>query len=183
MRSQKTTLFGKTFEAPFGIAPTGAAGLYCFEGDIAMARAAEWAGVPFVLSTASFVELERVAHEAGGTKWFQLYMSKDRDYMSKDREAARRLVLRARDADYDALVVTTDCPVGANREYNRRNGFDMPFRLTVRNAIDAALHPHWLVHVFSAHAGALGAATAAQRGRRRRWPRGFQEHVAISGTT
>lgn len=140
-RTLRATLFGKTFNAPFGIAPTGAAGLYCFDADVALARAAESAGVPFVLSTASFVALERVAQEAGGTKWFQLYMSKDRD-------AARALVARARDAGYEALVVTTDCPVGANREYNRRNGFEMPFRLSLRNAIDGALHPRWLTEVF-----------------------------------
>ena len=140
-RSRQVTLFGRTFTSPFGIAPTGAAGLYCFEADIALARAAEAAGVPFVLSTASFVALERVAREAGGTQWFQLYMS-------KDREAARGLVARARDAGYEALVVTTDIPVAGNREYNRRNGFEIPFRLNLGNMIDGALHPHWLVNVF-----------------------------------
>lgn len=140
-RSQQVAVFGKTFSAPFGIAPTGAAGLYCFEADIALARAAAAAGVPFVLSTASFVTLERVAQEAGGAKWFQLYMS-------KDRESARRLAGRAHDAGYEALVVTTDVPVGGNREYNRRNGFEIPFRLNLANMIDGALHPHWLANVF-----------------------------------
>lgn len=140
-RSQRTTLFGKTFNAPFGVAPTGAAGLYSHDADIALARAAEAASVPFVLSNASFVALERVAQEVGGTKWFQLYLSKDRD-------AARTLVSRALDAGYEALVVTTDCPVGANREYNKRNGFEMPFRLNMRSALDGALHPHWLLNVF-----------------------------------
>ncbi|HET9664415.1 MAG TPA: alpha-hydroxy acid oxidase [Burkholderiales bacterium] len=140
-RSQQVSLFGRTYGAPFGIAPTGAAGLYSFEADVALARAAAAAGVPFVLSTASFVALERVAREAGGSKWFQLYMS-------KDREAARTLVARARDAGYEALVVTTDVPVGGNREFNRRNGFEIPFRLNVRNAVDGMLHPHWLINVF-----------------------------------
>jgi (S)-mandelate dehydrogenase len=140
-RSQKVTLFGKTYASPFGIAPTGAAGLYCFEADLALARAAEAAGVPFVLSTASFIALERVAREAGGSKWFQLYMS-------KDREAARNLVARARDAGYEALVVTTDIPVAGNREYNRRNNFEIPFRLNLANMIDGLLHPRWLAEVF-----------------------------------
>jgi len=140
-RSLATRVFGQVFQAPFGLAPTGAAGLYGFEADLALARAAEAAGVPFVLSTASFVALERVAREAGGNKWFQLYMSKDRD-------ASRKLIERARDAGYQALVITTDCPVGANREYNRRNGFEMPFRLSLRNALDGALHPQWLCNVF-----------------------------------
>jgi isopentenyl diphosphate isomerase/L-lactate dehydrogenase-like FMN-dependent dehydrogenase len=141
-RSQQVSVFGKTFNAPFGIAPTGAAGLYGFAADIALARAAREAGVPFVLSTASFEPLEKVAREAaGGTLWFQLYMS-------KDRAAARNLVTRAFDAGYEALIVTTDVPVQANREYNRRNGFTIPFRLNLANMIDGALHPRWLVGVF-----------------------------------
>ncbi len=140
-RSLRHTLFGKTYTAPFGIAPTGAAGLYSFEADIALARAAAQAGVPFVLSTASFVAMERVAKEAEGSKWFQLYMS-------KDREAAERLVRRAFDAGYEALVVTTDVPVGANREYNQRNGFAIPFRINARNVVDGLLHPRWLTQVF-----------------------------------
>jgi len=140
-RSQKVRVLGKEFTAPFGIAPTGAAGLYCFEGDLALARAAAAAGVPFVLSTASFVTLERVALETGGTKWFQLYMSKDRD-------AAQKLVMRARDSGYEALVLTSDIPVAAAREYNRRNGFEIPFRLNFANMIDGVLHPWWLTQVF-----------------------------------
>lgn len=140
-RSQRTTLFGKSYTAPFGVAPTGAAGLYWHDADVALARAAAAAGVPFVLSTASFVEMERVAREAGGTKWFQLYMS-------KDREAAERLVTRARDAGYEALVVTSDVNVGGNREYNRRNGFEIPFRLNMSNVVHGAMHPGWLVNVF-----------------------------------
>lgn len=140
-RTLRHELFGKTYTAPFGIAPTGAAGLYSFEADIALARAAAQAGVPFVLSTASFVAMERVAKEAEGSKWFQLYMS-------KDREAAERLVRRAFDAGYEALVVTTDVPVGANREYNLRNGFAIPFNINMRNVVDGLLHPRWLTQVF-----------------------------------
>lgn len=140
-RSLETELFGRTYSAPFGIAPTGAAGLYWHDADVALARAAAKANVPFVLSTASFVEMERVAREAGGTKWFQLYMS-------REREGARRLITRARDAGFEALVVTTDVNVGGNREYNRRNGFEIPFRLTLPNMIDGARHPRWLLNVF-----------------------------------
>ena len=141
-RSAKTTVFGKPHSAPFGIAPTGAAGLYGFKADSAMARAARDAGLPFVLSTASFEPLEDVARAgAGGTLWFQLYMS-------KDREAAARLVNRARDAGYSALIVTTDVPLIGNREPNLRNGWQIPFKLGVKNMIDGVLHPHWLVNTF-----------------------------------
>ena len=141
-RSQKVTLFGKEYAAPFGVAPTGAAGIYSFAADIALARAARDANVPFVLSTASFEPMEKVAREAAGaTLWFQLYMS-------KNREAAARLVNRARDAGYEALIVTTDVPMIGNREPNLRNGWQIPFKLGVKNMIDGALHPHWLFNTF-----------------------------------
>jgi isopentenyl diphosphate isomerase/L-lactate dehydrogenase-like FMN-dependent dehydrogenase len=141
-RAQRVSVFGKTFESPFGLAPTGAAGLYGFAADIALARAARKAGVPFVLSTASFEPLEKVAREAaGGTLWFQLYMS-------KDRKAAQDLVTRALTAGYEALIVTTDVPVIGNREFNRRNGFTIPFRLNIANMVDGAMHPRWLCRVF-----------------------------------
>lgn len=141
-RSQQVSVFGKTHECPFGIAPTGAAGLYGFAADIGLARAARDAGVPFALSTASFEPLEKVAREAaGGTLWFQLYMSKDRD-------TAHALVTRALNAGYEALIVTTDLPVHPNREYNQRNNFTVPFKLNLRNMIDGALHPRWLAGVF-----------------------------------
>lgn len=140
-RSQKVTVWGKTFDSPFGIAPTGASGLYCFDADVALGRAAATAGVPYVLSTASFVPMERVAREVSGTQWFQLYMSKDHDL-------ARGLVSRALDAGFEALVMTTDVVVGGNREYNRRNNFEVPFRLNLANLIDGALHPRWLTGVF-----------------------------------
>jgi isopentenyl diphosphate isomerase/L-lactate dehydrogenase-like FMN-dependent dehydrogenase len=140
-RSQQVTLLGETYPMPFGIAPTGAAGLYWHDADVALARAAAAAGIPFVLSTASFVEMERVAREAPGAKWFQLYAS-------KDRAPVERLITRSRDAGYEGLVVTTDVCVGSNREYNLRNGFEIPFRLNMANVVDGALHPRWLVNVF-----------------------------------
>jgi isopentenyl diphosphate isomerase/L-lactate dehydrogenase-like FMN-dependent dehydrogenase len=140
-RNQRVTVFGKTYDAPIGVAPTGVAGLYCFDADVALARAAAAANVPFVLSTASFVALEHVAGRAGGTQWFQLYMS-------KDHAAAKRLVDRACAAGYEALVMTGDVPVIGNREFNLRNGWSIPFRLSSRNVVDGLMHPRWLVNVF-----------------------------------
>jgi isopentenyl diphosphate isomerase/L-lactate dehydrogenase-like FMN-dependent dehydrogenase len=140
-RSQKTTLWGRTFDAPFGVAPTGASGMYCFDADVKIARAARQANLPCVLSTASFVPMERVIQEAGGTLWFQLYMS-------KDLETAERLVKRALAAGFEALVLTTDIPVAGNREFNRRNQFEIPLRLGPRQVLDGLLHPRWLAGVF-----------------------------------
>ena len=141
-RSQKVSIFGRVYESPIGIAPMGATGLFWHDGDIALARAARSANLPFVLSTHSFVPLERLAWESGGPPWFQLYLP-------RERETARAIVRRALQAGCEALVVTTDVPVGANREYNQRNGFSLPLRLEPHKVLDALAHPRWLACVFA----------------------------------
>jgi (S)-mandelate dehydrogenase len=140
-RSLKTSVFGLPFDAPFGISPVGAAGLFWHEAEIAMARAARALGLPFALSTHAFVPVERVAFEAGSPPWFQLYMP-------PERESAEGSLGRAFDAGCEVLMLTTDVPVGGNREYNDRNGFGMPLRIGVRAMADAAIHPRWLASVY-----------------------------------
>ena len=141
-RSQEVTLFGKKHKMPIVIAPTGTAGLMWYEGEIALARAAADAGIPFTLATGSMTAMEKVADEAGGTLWFQLYMW-------PDRSLSHRLVERARAAGYEALVVTVDGVVPGNREYNLRNGFTIPFTFTRGNITDVLLHPRWLIGVLA----------------------------------
>ena len=141
-RSQAITLFGKRHEMPIAIAPTGSAGLTWYEGEIALARAAAAAGIPFTLATGSMTAMEKVATEAGGTLWFQLYMW-------PDRSLSHKLVLRAKAAGFEGLVVTVDSPVPPAREYNLHNGFTLPFSLTRRNAVDILSHPRWLLSVLA----------------------------------
>jgi L-lactate dehydrogenase (cytochrome)/(S)-mandelate dehydrogenase len=141
-RSQAIELFGKPQKMPIAIAPTGSAGLTWYEGEIALARAAAAAGIPFTLATGSMTAMERVASEAGGTLWFQLYMW-------PDRSLSHKLVERARAAGFEGLVVTVDSPVPPAREYNLHNGFTLPFSITARNATDMLTHPRWLLTVLS----------------------------------
>src|SRR5688572_32854456 len=47
-----TQLFSKPAAFPLALAPTGAAGLLWHRGDLALARAAAGAGVPFTISSA-----------------------------------------------------------------------------------------------------------------------------------
>ena len=65
-RNQDTTIFGVRHKMPLVIAPTGTAGLMWYEGELALARAARAAGIPFALATGSMTAMERVADEAGG---------------------------------------------------------------------------------------------------------------------
>lgn len=133
-RQVSTELFGHPIAAPFAIAPTGLNGLLWPQGDLALARVAARAGVPFIASTASSATLEQVA-EVGGNVWFQLYVL--------DRAMADRLVARALAAGFQTLVLTVDVPVNGRRERDLRNGFTLPFRLTPRVAADVSLHPRW----------------------------------------
>ncbi|KCV32188.1 putative (S)-mandelate dehydrogenase [Bordetella bronchiseptica SBL-F6116] len=139
-RNCSTHYFGQASSMPMIIAPTGAAGLLAYEGEYLMAKAAARAGIPFVLSTASIVSMERVA-QAGGDLWFQLYML-------PDLGASYRLMDRARDAGYRALMVTLDTPVSPNREYNVRNHFTLPMQISSRNALDVMRRPAWIWNVF-----------------------------------
>ena len=139
-RTLATELFGHSMAMPVVMAPTGAAGLAWHDGEVALARAAAAAGLPFTLSTLSLTSIERIAAEAPGWLWFQLYMWPDRS-MSHD------LVERVRRAGFDVLVVTVDSPVPPNRESMVRNGFTLPFRPNRRNFPDIALHPRWFATV------------------------------------
>lgn len=141
-RTTATRLFGQEMPLPIAVAPTGAAGLLCFEGEVEIARAAARAGVPFSISTYSINSMERVAQEAGGRLWFQLYMW-------PDRAMSHQLVRRAQAAGYEALIVTVDTAVPPNREYNARNGFALPWGINRRNALDIATHPRWLLGVMA----------------------------------
>jgi len=139
-RSFGTTIFGVEHKMPMVISPTGTAGLMWYEGELALARAAKEAGIPFTLATGSMTAMERVADEVGGELWFQLYLW-------PDRRLSHQLVERAKTAGFKALVVTVDGASSGNREYNLRNGFTIPFTLSSRSFIDIARHPRWLVGV------------------------------------
>lgn len=139
-RSTATEIFGVPCAMPLAIAPTGAAGLLCYQGEVQIARAAAKAGIPFALSTYSINSMEQVAAGAGGRLWFQLYMW-------PDRAMSHQLVHRAKATGFEALIVTVDTVAMPNREYNQRNGFALPFGLNRRNAFDLATHPRWLISV------------------------------------
>lgn len=139
-RDASLNLFGKPWAFPLAVAPTGAAGLMWYQGEVALARAAARAGIPFTLATGSLTSMEQVAREAGGNLWFQLYIW-------PGKSASYGLVERAERAGYEALVVTVDTAVTSNREYNVRNGFTIPFSFTTRNIADALRSPRWLLGV------------------------------------
>jgi isopentenyl diphosphate isomerase/L-lactate dehydrogenase-like FMN-dependent dehydrogenase len=136
---KRTTLFGHEIAMPMAIAPTGSAGLIWHDGDVAIARAAAAARIPFTISSATTMNIEEIA-VAGGRLWFQLYLW-------ADRALSHAAMDRAWAAGCELLMVTVDIPVPPNREYNLRNGFGTPFRIGPKNVIDILSHPRWLAGV------------------------------------
>lgn len=139
-RDMGTEIFGKKIDLPIIIAPTGIAGLCWHEGELMLAKAAAAAGIPFTLAMSSLTPLESIAKEAGGRFWYQLYMW-------EEEELSYEMVGRARDLNFEALVVTIDSALGRAREYNHRNGFSVPLKINPTIMTDMMLHPRWLTSV------------------------------------
>ena len=138
-----TTVLGGPASLPLVLAPTGFTRMMQHEGEVAVARAAAAAGVPYTLSTMGTTSLEDLAAAApDGRNWFQLYLWKDRD-------ASRELVERAARAGYDTLVLTVDTPVAGARRRDVRNGLTIPPALTARTVVDMARHPHWWLNLLT----------------------------------
>lgn len=148
-RSQKVEIFGETYSAPMLAAPTAFAGLVWFKGEIELARAAAAYGIPFCAATEAITGVGEIATAVGTPIWFQLYLW-DREELSQD------LIEKAWTNGARTLVVTVDTPVLPKREYNVRNGFDIPFRFSPRNVFDVATHPRWAVGVLGRYLAAGG---------------------------
>jgi (S)-mandelate dehydrogenase len=135
-----TELVGAPSALPIAVAPTGAVGFGWPGGDIAIARAAAAAGVPYTLSTTATASIEAIARSAPGRLWFQAYVL-------QDAALFEALIHRADAAGYEALMITVDLPVGGKRERDLRNHFAVPFRFTPRNLWDFACHPRWALRL------------------------------------
>jgi (S)-mandelate dehydrogenase len=135
-----TEIFGKPSALPMAIAPTGGISAGRAGAELILARAAKAAGVPFTMATPSAFSIERVAQEVGGRLWFQLYAVRDKEFRKK-------LVERAKNAGYEAILVTVDLPVSGKRERDPRNGFHTPYSPNWRNSKDVIFKPAWALEV------------------------------------
>ncbi len=135
-RHQKTTIFGRVYDSPFGVSPMGGISLGAYRGDLVMARSTSAAGLPMILSGAALTKLEDVK-AAGPLAWFQAYIP-------GDDAAITQLLERVTAAGYETLVVTLDVSVAANLELSLRSGFRKPFRPTPRFVWDVLMRPRWL---------------------------------------
>ncbi len=139
-----TTILGRPSTLPLAFAPTGFTRMMHHEGERAVVRVAEGAGIPYALSTLGTTSIEDMAAAAPhARKWFQLYVWRG------DRAAGKELVERAQAAGYEALILTVDVPVAGARLRDVRNGLTIPPSLTLRTVLDTALHPRWWLNLLT----------------------------------
>jgi L-lactate dehydrogenase (cytochrome) len=131
-----TTLLGRPVPFPLVLAPTGFTRIADPQGELAVARAAARADVPYTLSTLATRSIEEVAGVSDGRKWFQVYAWRDRGLVEE-------MVDRCRASGYEALVMTVDTAVLGRRERDVRRGFVMPPKLGIGTLLDGAVHPGW----------------------------------------
>jgi L-lactate dehydrogenase (cytochrome) len=132
-----STVLGAPTALPLILSPTGGTRLFHPDGEIAVARAALAAGLPYGLAHLSTTPMESVAASTPGLRrWFNIEPV-------ADKSALQELLDRAADAGYEALMVNLDCRAIGHRERDYRNGFTAPPTLRARTVVEGALHPGW----------------------------------------
>ncbi|KAI1301702.1 Hydroxyacid oxidase 1 [Halotydeus destructor] len=152
VRNLSTTFLGTKVPFPIGVAPTAMQKMAHPDGEIGTAKACDELGTIMILSTLSTTSLEEVAQATPkSTKWFQLYIY-------KDREVTKRIIKRVEKAGFKALVVTVDTPFLGSRLADVRNKFALPPHLTLANLKEEMLHA---MKVPGAHTSGLADYTSS----------------------
>ena len=131
-----TTLLGGQIPFPVMIAPTGFDRIAHSQGELAVARAAKRAGIPYSLSTMGTRSIEEVAEVNDGRKWFQVYVWRDKPLL-------KEMLERAAASGYEGIMITVDTAVLGRRERDVRRGFSLPPKVGLETIIDGIRHPRW----------------------------------------
>jgi L-lactate dehydrogenase (cytochrome) len=131
-----TEIFGRPASMPLILSPTGFTRIALSQGELAVARAAERAGIPWSLSTMGTRSIEDVAAVSDGDKWFQIYTWRDRGLVEE-------LVGRAKASGYTTVWLTVDTAVLGRRERDVRRGMTLPPKIGPATIVDGAIHPSW----------------------------------------
>lgn len=134
----KTELFGKNYDAPFGISPIGLQGLMWPKSPEILAKAAFDNNIPFILSTVTTSSIETISEITEGNAWFQLYHP-------AEEKVTLDILKRAENAGLPVLVILADVPSFGYRPRDIRNGLSMPPKMSFKNIIEAIKRPLWLM--------------------------------------
>ncbi len=136
----ETELFGRTYKAPFGIAPMGLCGLVWPHAEQILAKSAATYGIPYTLSTVATQTPETIGPLVGDMGWFQLYPP-------KDPEIRKEMLKRAKEAGFHTLVVTADVPTPGRRELSRKAGLTVPPKFNLRMIWQGVTNPWWSLKI------------------------------------
>lgn len=136
--STETSLFGKTYAAPFGVAPVGLQGLIWPNSPQILAKAAKEHNVPFILSTVTTSGIEDIAKITEGDFWYQLYHP-------AEEQLRDDIIRRLQAVECDVLVILADVPSFGFRPRDIRNGLAMPPRMSLRNILQIMGRPNWAI--------------------------------------
>lgn len=132
----RCSLFGHTYDAPFGIAPVGLQGLMWPNAPQILAKAAFKHNIPFILSTVTTMSIEQASELTEGRAWYQLYNPVSED-IRKD------VIRRADAAGCPVLVLLCDVPTFGYRPRDIRNGLALPPKMSLTNIIQILGKPTW----------------------------------------
>tara|TARA_B100001540_G_scaffold186363_1_gene164340 strand:- start:563 stop:1717 length:1155 start_codon:yes stop_codon:yes gene_type:complete len=137
-----TTVMGQKLDMPLYCAPTALQRLFHYEGEIAVAKAAEKFGTMFGVSSLGTASIEEISKLVSTPKLFQLYVHKDKG-LNKD------LIDRCKSSNFETMCVTVDTAVGGNRERDLYTGFTIPMKLKLNSIISFMTHPRWAFDYFT----------------------------------
>lgn len=130
------TVMGQKLDMPLFLSPTALQRLFHWQGERAVARAAEKYSTFFGISSLATVSIEEIGEAIKSPKMFQLYIHKDKALNAS-------MIARCKAANFDALTLTVDTMVGGNRERCLRSGFTSPPKVTPRSFLSYAAKPAW----------------------------------------
>lgn len=133
-------LLGRTYDAPFGVAPIGLSGLVWANSERILAAAAKSHNIPYTLSTSATVTLEEIRQIAGENAWFQLYSP-------KEPAVLKDVLGRCQKVGYETLVLTVDVPYETRREHDIRNGLSVPPNFDLKTLWQMVTHPAWALRM------------------------------------
>ena len=130
------TILGRKSALPLMLSPTAVQRAFHWEGERAVARAAEKFGLWFGISSLATRSIEEIAALTSGPKLFQLYVHKDKGLNT-------HMIERCQAAGFDALALTVDTIVSGKRERCLHSGFTTPPRFTLASVVSYATKPKW----------------------------------------
>ena len=136
------TIMGRKSALPLLLSPTALQRVFHWQGERAVARAAEKFGLWCGISSLATVSIEEIGALISSPKLFQLYVH-------KDQGLNRSMIERCQAAKFDAIALTVDTIVAGKRERCLRSGFTSPPKFTPSSALSYAIKPRWaLDYVF-----------------------------------